>query len=115
MESVTYRTDRELSLDNQNVLKDSCIPSPPITPATPLDPNQFRSFSESDDSPVKQVYRLNHHHQTLEFGIFIFSVILRKIVLQQKKRYCNLRMGQMGIWEALEKLDGLVDEVWTIQ
>jgi inositol oxygenase len=47
---------------------------------------------------VKDFYRLNHRHQTLDF------------VRQKKREYLPLRKRRMGIWEAMEFLNTLVDD-----
>jgi inositol oxygenase len=58
---------------------------------------QFRDFENSTPG-VREFYRLNHAHQTREFA-------------QQKKReYGSLSKSRMGIWEALEYLNTLVDD-----
>jgi inositol oxygenase len=65
------------------------------------DPNrtagQFRDYSNTTPG-VREFYRLNHTHQTRDF------------VLQKKKEYGGLNKRKMGIWEALEYLNTLVDD-----
>jgi inositol oxygenase len=65
------------------------------------DPNrsadQFRDYSKTTPG-VREFYRLNHTHQTRDF------------VLQKKKEYGGLNKRKMGIWEALEYLNTLVDD-----
>jgi inositol oxygenase len=65
------------------------------------DPNkkaeEFRDYSKATPG-VKEFYRLNHAHQTREF------------VLEKKKQYGSLDKKKMGIWEALEYLNTLVDD-----
>lgn len=59
---------------------------------------QFRNY-EADERPgVREFYRLNHRHQTLDF------------VLAKKRQYLPLRTKEMGIWEAMEFLNTLVDD-----
>jgi inositol oxygenase len=58
----------------------------------------FRDY-ETDVRPgVREFYRLNHRHQTLAF------------VLAKKKEYLSLSKRRMGMWEALEFLNTLVDD-----
>jgi inositol oxygenase len=66
------------------------------------DPNRkqddFRKFDDSAPAGVREFYRLNHSQQTREF-------------VQAKKRHYGARLkGEMGIWEALEYLNTLVDD-----
>ncbi|MCI0418780.1 MAG: inositol oxygenase [Acidobacteria bacterium] len=81
----------------------------PETPATAsekafqsTDPNkkheQFRDYKAEARTSVKEFYRLNHTHQTLEF------------VLGKKKEYLSSRTRMMSIWEAIEFLNTLVDD-----
>jgi inositol oxygenase len=58
---------------------------------------QFRQY---DDAPpvVREFYRLNHTRQTRDF------------VLARKREYTGLTRTRMGIWEAMEFLNTLVDD-----
>ncbi len=59
---------------------------------------QFRNY-ESDARPgVRDFYRLNHRYQTCEFA------------RQMRDKYLPLRTRRMGIWEAMEYLNTLVDD-----
>ena len=60
--------------------------------------NAFRRYEEEARPTVKEFYRLNHRHQTVDF------------VLQKKAQYLQLNRRTMRIWEALEFLDTLVDD-----
>lgn len=66
------------------------------------DPNRtkdaFRRFDDNAPSVVREFYRLNHANQTLEF------------VLGKEREYGSLNHGEMGILEAMEKLNALVDD-----
>jgi inositol oxygenase len=66
------------------------------------DPNRktedFRKFDDSAPEGVREFYRLNHSHQTREF------------VQAKKRQYTAKQRGEMGIWEALDYLNTLVDE-----
>lgn len=60
--------------------------------------NEFRNY-EADTRPcVKEFYRLNHRYQTLEF------------VKAKRAQYLTLDKRRMGIWEAMEFLNELVDD-----
>ncbi|HZO89551.1 MAG TPA: inositol oxygenase family protein [Chthonomonadaceae bacterium] len=67
-----------------------------------IDPNkpkeQFRNYEAEARSSVREFYRLNHRYQTLDF------------VLQKKREYLPKNKRQMGIWEAMEYLNTLVDD-----
>ena len=58
----------------------------------------FRHHDESAPPVVKEFYRLNHTHQT------------RAFVLEKKRQYLGLNRRVMGIWEAMEHLNTLVDD-----
>ena len=61
-------------------------------------PGQFRDYGAEARACVKEFYRLNHTHQTLDF------------VLAKKRQYLTLDRREMGVWEALEFLNTLVDD-----
>jgi len=58
----------------------------------------FRDYRAEARSSVKEFYRLNHRYQTLDF------------VLAKKREYLPLRRRRMGVWEAMEFLNTLVDD-----
>src|SRR5690242_5073074 len=58
----------------------------------------YRDYGDSARAGVREFYRLNHRHQTLDF------------VLAKKREYLPLRKRRMGIWEAMEFLNTLVDD-----
>jgi inositol oxygenase len=60
--------------------------------------SDFRIFDESSPVVVKDFYRQNHANQTLEF------------VRSKQSEYLPLRRCRMGIWEAMERLNTLVDD-----
>jgi inositol oxygenase len=66
------------------------------------DPNRktgdFRRYDEAAPDGVREFYRLNHTRQT------------RAFVLAKKRQYGAKQRGEMGVWEALEYLNTLVDE-----
>jgi inositol oxygenase len=61
-------------------------------------PEEFRNYREGVRPGVREFYRLNHEHQTLAF------------VLEKKEQYRPGARPRMGIWEAMEYLNTLVDD-----
>src|SRR5579884_3513514 len=59
---------------------------------------EFRNYQADTRPGVREFYRLNHRHQTLDF------------VLARKREYLPPRRRHMGIWEAMEFLNTLVDD-----
>ena len=59
---------------------------------------KFRDYAADVRPTVREFYRLNHRYQTLDF------------VLEKKRQYLPLRTRKMGIWEAMEFLNTLVDD-----
>ncbi len=59
---------------------------------------QFRDYETNARPTVREFYRLNHLHQTHEFS------------LAKRKEFLGLNRMQMGIWEAAEYLNQLVDD-----
>ncbi|PIS03398.1 MAG: inositol oxygenase [Chlamydiae bacterium CG10_big_fil_rev_8_21_14_0_10_42_34] len=62
------------------------------------DKESYRIYNENTAEHVKDFYRLNHKNQTLDF------------VLQKKGEYLCLKRGKLGIWQALDLFDQIVDE-----
>jgi inositol oxygenase len=58
----------------------------------------FRVYDDSTPPGVREFYRQNHIQQTLAF------------VKAKRAEYLPLRKAQMGIWEAMDQLEALVDE-----
>lgn len=59
---------------------------------------QFRDYRAEARNSVKEFYRLNHTYQTREF------------VLRKKREFLSKNRRTMGIWEALDFLNTLVDD-----
>jgi inositol oxygenase len=59
---------------------------------------QFRNYEANARPTVREFYRLNHTHQTYDF------------VQAKKKDFLALNRRKMGIWEAAEFLNNLVDD-----
>jgi inositol oxygenase len=77
-------------------------PAPPSQKSVATDPNkrpdQFRDYEAEARSSVRELYRLNHANQTLDF------------VLAKKEQYFPRAKREMGIWHAMGLLDSLVDD-----
>ena len=80
-------------------------PLTPVAGAKPfqaVDPakkkEQFRNYEADARPTVREFYRLNHRNQTHEF------------VLAKKKEFLGLSRMKMGVWEAAEYLNQLVDD-----
>jgi inositol oxygenase len=59
---------------------------------------QFRNYEADARPSVREFYRLNHRHQSHDF------------VQQKRKDFLSLQRKKMGVWEALEFLNTLVDD-----
>jgi len=72
------------------------------TPFQATDPNkkkeEFRNYEADARPTVREFYRLNHLNQTHEF------------VKAKRKEFLGLNRRTMGIWEAMEYLNQLVDD-----
>src|SRR5262245_33093611 len=76
-------------------------PANAAAPATDVNASTSRAFRDYSDNvrpEIREFYRLNHRHQTLEF------------VQAKKRQYLPLRTRRMGVWDAMELLNTLVDE-----
>jgi len=67
------------------------------TAATPA-PSDFRDYGAAARPGVSDFYKLNHEGQTVAY------------VLAKKRQYLPLRSRTMGLWEAFERLDEIVDD-----
>jgi inositol oxygenase len=61
-------------------------------------PEEFRQYEMDARPTVREFYRLNHTHQTHDF------------VLDKMKEFLSLDRKTMGIWEAMQFLNSLVDD-----
>jgi len=80
-------------------------PAPAPAAAQPFvatDPNKkkeaFRNYEADARPSVREFYRLNHRHQTYDF------------VQAKRQEFLGLNRRRMGIWEAMEYLNTLVDD-----
>lgn len=69
-----------------------------LTPLHANDTQTFRNYEDTERDSVEELYRLNHTNQTLAF------------VQAQEKKYTPLNHAKIGMWDVLEKLNGLVDD-----
>jgi len=60
--------------------------------------DEYRQYDENTPAGVREFYRLNHAHQTVDF------------VRAKKQQYLAKQRGKMNIWAALDYLNTLVDE-----
>ncbi len=65
---------------------------------SPRRSRRFRSYGTNVRPGVRDFYRLNHRHQSLEF------------VRAKESQYLGKNQRLMGIWEAMEFLNTLVDD-----
>jgi inositol oxygenase len=73
--------------------------SPPFVPTNPhKQSEEFRDYRAEARPSVKEFYRLNHTYQTRDF------------VLEKKRQYLSKAKTSMGIWQAMEFLNTLVDD-----
>jgi|SRR5581483_255565 len=59
---------------------------------------QFRNYEADARPSVREFYRQNHRYQTYEFA------------QGKRKEYLGLQRRKMGVWEAMEYLNTLVDD-----
>ena len=64
----------------------------------PQPDDSFRDYGEDTRDGVREFYRQNHVHQTVAF------------VRSMREKYLPLRRQRMGVWEAIERLNELVDD-----
>lgn len=72
-------------------------------PETDYDPNDkdkedFRNYDEPARGCVREFYRLNHTHQTLDF------------VKEKKQQFIPGKRGKMSVWALAEELNKVVDD-----
>ena len=103
---ATPKTDAPLEhLEEWEDFLKTRYPEPAAAGAQPFkatDPSkkkeQFRNYEADARPTVREFYRLNHTHQTFDF------------VQAKKKDFLALNRRTMGIWEAMEYLNTLVDD-----
>ncbi|MBX3440509.1 MAG: inositol oxygenase [Planctomycetaceae bacterium] len=73
------------------------VPTSQANAHSPAD-DAFRNYDDSARDGVREFYRLNHAHQTVDF------------VRGMREKYLPLRQRRMSLWEAMECLDTLIDD-----
>lgn len=84
-----------------HVLSEPFVPAAGIPTSLMGDDKQpaaFRDYAAEARSCVRELYRQHHTQQTLDF------------VLARKAEYTLGRHGEMGVWEAMEYLNQVVDD-----
>lgn len=103
----THDTDRPLeSLEEWEDFLEARYPRPEdggaARPFVATDPDKkhedFRNYEADARPTVREFYRINHRNQTLDF------------VKAKKKEFLSLDRRRMGIWDAMEYLNTLVDD-----
>ncbi|MBO0320774.1 inositol oxygenase [Muricauda sp. CAU 1633] len=59
---------------------------------------EFRNYDDPARDTVKEFYRMNHTYQTYDF------------VMEKEKEFLSLNRKEMGLWDAVEYLNTLVDD-----
>jgi len=59
---------------------------------------EFRNYDSPARDTVKEFYRMNHTFQTYDF------------VLEKEKEFLSLNRREMGLWDAVEYLNTLIDD-----
>jgi inositol oxygenase len=93
--------ERDNPLQSLDAWEDDLLrryPHPQSGPVANADSNSFRNYAAEARPSVKEFYRLNHRFQTLDF------------VKSKHSQYLALNRCRMGIWEAMEFLNQLVDD-----
>lgn len=93
------RPDNPCSREQEDQHRTDQPTDPPFSAnASKQQEKQFRDYDAEARPSVKEFYRLNHSLQTTEF------------VVEKRQQYLPLRREKMGIWEAMEYLNTLVDD-----
>ena len=61
-------------------------------------PEEFRDYGAQVHPRVREFYRLNHRHQTVEFN------------REARRKWLGLSRAEMGVWEMMTELNQLVDD-----
>jgi inositol oxygenase len=102
MSQPTAAIDEQNPLDSIERWEDDVLERYPA-PETKYDPNgkdkeHFRNYAEPPRSTVREFYKLNHTHQTLDF------------IRAKKEQYRPGNGPKMSIWETAQFLNQLVDD-----
>jgi inositol oxygenase len=96
-------TDNDSPLESLDDWENDLLRRYPQQASRPTHPSatersEFRNYDADARPCVREFYRLNHRFQTLDF------------VRQKRAQYLSLDKRRMGIWEAMEYLNQLVDD-----
>jgi len=86
------------SLDEWEDFLKERYPQPSIGPNEDKKPEQFRDYENTARPTVREFYRQNHRWQSFDF------------VQEKRKEFLGLSRRKMGLWEAMEFLNTLVDD-----
>jgi inositol oxygenase len=98
MSDTTHPTNTSRPLDRLDDWEDFLKERYPAEPPAGKAKEEFRNHRDTVRPGVHEFYRLNHRYQTLDF------------VRAKKQAYLPLRKRRMGVWEAMELLNTLVDD-----
>ena len=87
----------ENPLDHPDRWEDDLLDRYPTAESSQSD-RAFRDYASEQRPSVKEFYRLNHRHQSFEF------------VQRKRREFLPLTRRRMGVWEAMEFLNTLVDD-----
>jgi inositol oxygenase len=73
-------------------------PANKLAPQSTKTKDEFRDYRAEAKPEVKEFYRLNHKHQSVDF------------VRYKRAEYLPLKKRRMGLWDGLEFLNTLVDD-----
>ena len=91
-----FLKERYPETGQQNGGKAASAPFQATNPAKKKE--EFRNYEADARPSVREFYRLNHRYQTYDFG------------QAKRKEFLSLNRRKMGVWEALEYLNTLIDD-----
>ncbi len=86
------------SIEEWEAFVEGRYPQPEQAFTSQKNPAAFRDYENTARPTVREFYRLNHRHQCVDF------------VRAKRDQYLGLTKEKMGIWEAMEFLNTLVDD-----
>ena len=96
--SSSSQPNQKAPLESMDEWEDDLVRRYPEQESNSKSKAEFRDYRAEARPSVKEFYRLNHRYQTLDF------------VRQKKQEFLTLNRRRMGIWEAMEFLNTLVDD-----
>ena len=94
---IDPNSEQRNPLDHPEQWEDELLGRYP-TPSSTKSDSEFRDYEAEQRPSVKEFYRLNHRYQTVAF------------VQQKRREFLSLDRRRMGVWEAMEFLNTLVDD-----